>query len=64
MPCCAEGARGSWAIPRAKCPCTTKEQLPCKPKGLLAGYQPWHRVHHCLGMLSYSLVTLPKKQWS
>lgn len=56
----AEGSQGSLAIPRAKCPCTIKQQLPCKTKPFLAGYQPWHRVHHCPGMLSCCLVTLPK----
>lgn len=64
VPHCAEEPHGRLAISRAKCPCTTKQQLPCKLKAFLAGYQPRYRVHHCLGML----WTLPgdpsKKQWS
>lgn len=64
VPHCPEEPHGRLAISRAKCPCTTKQQLPCKLKAFLAGYQPRYRVHHCLGML----WTLPgdpsKKQWS
>lgn len=56
VPGCAEGPHSSLA----KCPCTTKEQFPCKPKAFLAAYQPWPRVHHYLETFSCSLVTLPK----
>lgn len=60
VPHCVEGPYGSLAIPRAKCLCTTKQQLPCKPKAFLGEYHPWHRVCHCLGMIFCFLGTLPK----